>query len=186
MIDSNDHLRARLHALRSAFDQSFARSRQPPETDGTDFLLIRVAGEPYAVRLTEVAALEADRAITPVPSEAPALLGVAGLRGALVAVFDLAQLLGHSSAGSAGQRVQSTAASSRWLVLVQRSLVAMAFAEFEGQRRLSPDALATAVEAGQQHEMVRVAGLTRPIVQLAALAARCEPPLPTVSGEEGR
>ena len=74
MIDSNERLQARLHALRSEFDQSFARVRQPPQVAGTDYLLIRVAGEPYALRLGEVSALEADRAITPVPSEAPALL----------------------------------------------------------------------------------------------------------------
>lgn len=189
MIDSNDRAQARLQALRSEFDRSFAHRHQPPETGGTDYLLIRVAGEPYAVRLAEVAALEADRTITPVPSEAPALLGVAGLRGALVAVFDLAQLLGHTGAGTipASQRsLQHTAASSRWMVLVQGSLVAMAFGEFEGQQRLGLEALATAAEAGQHHEMVRAAGAARPIVQLAALAARCEPPLPPASGEESR
>jgi chemotaxis signal transduction protein len=183
LIDTNERLQARLRALRGEFDQSFARPRQLPESAGTDFLLIRIAGEPYVLRLAEVAALEADRAITPVPSEAPALLGVAGLRGALVAVFDLAQLLGLPAQSSSGK---AAPAAPRWLVLVKGSQVAMAFGEFEGQQRLGAEALATALEAGQQGELVRTAGVARPLVQLAALAARCEPSLRPVSGEESR
>jgi chemotaxis signal transduction protein len=176
LIDTNEQLQARLRALRGEFDQSFARP-------GTDFLLIRVAGEPHALRLAEVAALEADRAITPVPSEARALLGVAGLRGALVAVFDLAQLLGLPAPSPAGK---SPPSGRRWLALVKGTQVAMAFGEFEGQRRLGADALATALEAGQQGELIRTAGTARPLVQLATLAARCEPSLRPVSGEESR
>jgi chemotaxis signal transduction protein len=186
LIDSNERLQARLSALRNEFDQSFARERQAPEVLGTDYLLIRVAGEPCALRLAEVAALEADRAITPVPSDAPALLGVGGLRGALVAVFDLAQLLGHappSAPRPASAPGQSGPATPRWLVLVKGSLVAMAFGEFEGQRRLGLDALARA-QAGQHQEVLRVAGVSRPIVQLAALAERCEPRLPPAAGVE--
>lgn len=189
MIDSNERLRDRLRGLRDDFDLSFARVRQAPEVLGTDYLLIRVVGEPYALRLAEVAALEADRAITPVPSEAPALLGVAGLRGALVAVFELAQLLGHAPASApraAPPSGQSGRAASRWLVLVKGSLTAMAFGDFEGQRRLGQDAVASAVHAGQRQEVLRVTGVSRPIVQLAALAARCEPPLPPAVGEESR
>lgn len=189
MIDSSERLEARLRSLRTEFDQSFARIRQPPEAPGTDFLLIRVAGEPYALRLAEVSALEADRAVTPVPSDAPALLGVAGLRGALVAVFDLAQLLGQapaSRARPAPQPPQGSPPGPRWLVLVKATQTAMAFDDFEGQRRLGPAALATAEDAGQRQEVLRTAGASRPIVQLAALAARCEPPLPPVPGEESR
>lgn len=181
---SNERLQARLHSLRSEFDQSFARVRQPPEGPGSDFLLIRVAGEPYALRLAEVAALEADRAITPVPGDAPGLLGVAGLRGTLVAVFDLAQLLGLGGGSALGSA--SSSAASRWLVLVRGTLVAVAFGEFEGQRRLTVDALATALDGGQSQEMARSGGVSRPIIQLGALAARCEPPLPSVSAEESR
>jgi chemotaxis signal transduction protein len=188
LIDANERLQARLRALRGEFDQSFARPRKARDTSGTDFLLIRVAGEPHALRLAEVAALEADRAITPVPSEAPALLGVAGLRGTLVAVFDLAQLLGlpAPSAVSKGAAGKAAPAAPRWLVLVKGSLVAMAFGEFEGQQRLGAEALASSLAAGQQGEMVRATGVARPVVPLAALAARCEPPLPSVSAEESR
>ena len=173
MNDSNERLQARLRALRSEFDQSFAVARKAPLAEGADYLLIRVAGEPYALRLAEVAALEADRSITPVPSANPALLGIAGLRGALVAVFDLARLLGHAAVEH-----------PRWLVSIKGSHVAVAFAEFEAQRRLQIEALATATESGRQREVLRDAGLVRPIIELAALAASCEPPLAPGSGEE--
>ncbi|MEY4543834.1 MAG: hypothetical protein RL685_29 [Pseudomonadota bacterium] len=199
-MDSNERLQARLRSLRSEFDQSFAHARQSLDTATIDFLLIRVAGEPYALRLTEVAALESDRVITPVPSAHRALLGVAGLRGSLVAVFDLAQLLGHDpqarpaqgqglqsqSLQSPGLQTRSAASNSRWLVLVKGSLAAMAFGEFEGQRRLGSEALATTSESGQLREVLRISGVARPIVPLTALAASCEPPLVPGSDEESR
>lgn len=183
MSEPNERLQARLRGLREEFDAAFARPRAEPAAPGEDFLLIRVSGEPYALRLREVVALDSDRAITPVPSEAPGLLGVAGLRGALVAVFDLAQLLGHGPAAPAGPApaVAAGSVSPRWLGLIKGSQVAVAFSEFEGQRRLGSDALATTTTSGERQELVRAGGVQRPIVQLAALEAGCTPSSPPAS-----
>ncbi|HEY3500954.1 MAG TPA: chemotaxis protein CheW, partial [Polyangiaceae bacterium] len=76
--------------LRSEFDAAFAlpHSRSAGESD--DYLLIQAGTNPYALALAELGEVVADVPITRVPSTSPALLGVAGRRGKLVPVFDLA------------------------------------------------------------------------------------------------
>ena len=85
---------SRASELRDAFDRGFAAA---PAADGGarhELLRIELAGEPYALALSEIRSLHVDLAIVPVPSRAPALLGVIALRGAIVPVYDLRRLLG--------------------------------------------------------------------------------------------
>ena len=49
----------------------------------------------YAIRLSEIAGLHADKKITRVPGSHAALRGIAGFRGAMLPVYDLHVLLGH-------------------------------------------------------------------------------------------
>lgn len=128
MSGTQVQLAGRVEALREAFDRSFA---QPPvlETVRTeDWLAIRVAGNPYALRVAEIAGLFADRVVVPVPSAVPELLGVSGLRGAVVPVYDLAVLLGCPAQ-----------VAPRWLVLARaREPVALAFDAMEAQLTVAP------------------------------------------------
>lgn len=128
MSENQVQLAGRVEALREAFDRSYA---QPPVLEAVrteDLLAIRVAGNPYALRVAEIAGLFADRAVVPVPSAAPELLGVSGLRGAIVPVYDLAALLGCPAR-----------AAPRWLVLARaREPVALAFDVMEAQLAVSP------------------------------------------------
>jgi chemotaxis signal transduction protein len=164
-MDSPDLLRRRLVQLREGFDQSFA---EPPAQVGDpleELLAIRIGVSPYALRLNEVAALEANRRITPVPSESAELLGVAGIRGAVVAVYDLAALLG-----------QPRDASARWLGLAKGSQSAFAFSEFEGQLRVGREALSKTAEGSTWavHEVARSGGVLRPVIGLASLVSSLE------------
>lgn len=148
-----------LAALRCEFDQGFAHA-QRSEAAARDYLLaVRVAGAPYALRVTEIAGLLADRVIVPLPSSVPAQLGLIGLRGQLLPVFDLGLLL--------GLRAQS---QPRWLALLgEAQPVGLAFDAFEGQINLAPQDLVHrpngAGSAVQQAE-----GL-RPLIELPALLA---------------
>jgi purine-binding chemotaxis protein CheW len=95
--------------LRRRFDESFAAPPAARAADLERLLLLRIAGEGYALALAEVAGLAAGRTITRIPSRIPEVLGLAALRGIIFPVLDLAALLGHG--GSGGQ--------PRWLVIVR-------------------------------------------------------------------
>lgn len=159
----HDALRGRLVELRQSFDRAFAEPvLEEPEQATLELLAIRVGRDPYALRQAQIAAIEVDRRVTRVPSDHPELLGIAGLRGAVVAVFDLAGLLG-------APRPELL----RWLVLAKSAPVAFAFSAFDGQLEVRRDALAAAEpsHAGRVREVASSGGLSLPIVDIPGLIA---------------
>ena len=126
-------------------------------------MAIRVGQAPYALRLSEITGLYVDKPITRLPGTSPELLGIAGFRGAIVAVYDLRVLLGAEATEP-----------SRWLVLASPdSIVGFAFDRFEGHLRVSRTAIAT--HAGGEgtrfdvQETIQLANVVRPIVRVPAL-----------------
>jgi purine-binding chemotaxis protein CheW len=150
----------RAQALREAFDRSFAEPLAPAVAQTEAFLAVRIAGNAYVLRIGEIAGLFADRVVAPVPSEVPHLLGVSGLRGAIVPVYDLAALLGYPAG-----------AATRWLVLARsREPVALAFEAFEAQLALLPrDVVSAADDRQHVRGAVRAAGGLRPIAHLPSV-----------------
>jgi chemotaxis signal transduction protein len=121
-----------LSTIRSASDlaREFDRTFEDPArvvVDDTEGLLaIRVAGDPYAVRLRDVSGLVVDRKIVALPTRLPALLGVVGLRGGVAPVYGLRALLGYEAIREA----------PRWLLLIGAGpLFGLAFEDFDGHRR---------------------------------------------------
>lgn len=110
--------------LRDAFDRARAIPLSTAGVEQVEGLLsIRVAGDPYAIRVSEISGLANDRKVVAFPSSIPELLGVAGMRGGLVSVYSLAALLGYGR--EAGQ--------ARWLVLCgAEESVGLSFSDFEG------------------------------------------------------
>lgn len=124
MTDVHDD---RVRALRDAFDQSFARAAAPTLEQLDDLLMIRVGGDPYAIRLREIGGIVAKRPIVAVPATATHLLGLAGVGGDVVPVYRLASILGHTDETEA----------PAWMVLCgDAPRIALAFAHFEGYLRL--------------------------------------------------
>lgn len=157
-------LRARLQELRQSFDRAFGEELSARRDDALNLLSIRVGRDRHAVRLSDVAALEVRCAVTPVPSDQPELLGIAGVRGAVVAVFDLAALIGASSD------------DAPWLLLAKRAPVAFAFGEFEGVWSARSEDLVRA-QGGRDAGVVDVAlrdGQPVPVIDLAALVEDLE------------
>jgi purine-binding chemotaxis protein CheW len=112
---------AKLRQLRSEFDQGFALQAEPAVGEQENYLAVRVAGHPYALSLSEIAGLFADRSLTYLPSSVPELLGIASFRGQTAPVYDLAALLGYASSPP-----------YRWLLLLKaESPLALAFEFFE-------------------------------------------------------
>ena len=119
--------------LRTTFDASFAAPQATGAGAHVDVLAIRVTGDGYALRLSEVRAVHAERHLTPVPSPHPALLGLVGVRGLVVPIYDLRLLLGYG-AGPA----------PRWLALARAaSPIGFAFEAFEAHWRLPLSAVVT-------------------------------------------
>lgn len=163
-------------AMREAFDRSFAEPAATDRAPGERLLLLRVAGHPYAIRMVEIAGVVADRRIVAVPTSVPGLLGVAGIRGGLVPVYGLAELLGHGADGRDPAR-------ARWIALGQAAeLVGLAFADLEGQLSLPAEAIVTASAAAPADDaaphLARTDDGVRPIVSvptlIEAIRRRCQ------------
>lgn len=156
------HVSARAADLRREFDRAFA---EPVRRDGTpkeDLLAIRAGEQVYAIRLSEIAGLHARKKITRVPGSHAALCGIAGFRGALLPVYDLPVLLGHS-------RVETP----RWLVIAQSAPVALAFDAFDGHLRASREEIVacSARPDVPQHvrEHLRMTNFIGPILHLSSI-----------------
>jgi chemotaxis signal transduction protein len=155
----------RAASLRRAFDRSFAKPSEVVTVATEDLLAIRVAGDRYAIPLSDVAGLHADKRVSAVPTSTRALLGIAGFRGAIVPVYDLRLLLGYPSG-----------AAARWIVVAAAKPVAFAFEVLDGHRRLPRDAITDEATTAAFVRGVARDPETRPIVRLAALLAALEGP----------
>jgi len=151
----------KLEELKRSFDRSFAEAPRQQVAQVEDLLCIRIAGDRYAVRLSETSGIYVDRKIVGLPSPLPDLLGMAGFRGSVIPVFDLGALLGYDMTGDAG----------RWLLLVgTNEIVGLAFQQFDGHLRTTSHDLARqeTTEPMRQHvrEVVNIQGIIRPIINL--------------------
>lgn len=114
-------LKERLEQLRRSFDEVFARPAVVANRDAQDFLIVRPSeAEAYAIRVSEITGIVRDRKIVALPTRSGACLGLAGVRGRTVPVYDLAERLGHAPAGR----------EARWMILAAGTPeIALAFSE---------------------------------------------------------
>jgi chemotaxis signal transduction protein len=152
----------RAAVLRHEFDRSFAAPSFASKSAIEDLLAIRLGAHDFALRLSEIAGLFADKKITPVPGGGVALLGIAGFRRSIVPVYDLRKLMGIPGSSA-----------PRWLVIAAVSPVALAFETFEGQLRVSLDAIAAEHAQTKAHNhtqgFVQSDKILRPIIHLPSL-----------------
>ena len=153
----------RVAELRHAFDSAFALTPSTERAQTDEVLAIRVGQDAYALRLTEVSGLIADKAITRLPASIPTLLGLMSSRGAIVSVYDLARLLGSS-----------TDDAPRWVVLTAADpTIGLAFEHFDGFMRVPQDAIAVEETSAPRHShawgVVRIAETVRPIVSIPSV-----------------
>jgi chemotaxis signal transduction protein len=159
-------LENRAAALRHAFDQSFAAAPPQDAEAVEDLLVVRVAGDPYAIRLREITGIVTKRPVVPFPTTRGDVLGITGIRGNLVPVFSLASLLGYDQAADATQ----------WMVLCALDEpVALAVSDFEGYVRLAASAIYTddRRRPDQQYpqEIARTDGGVRPVISIPLIVA---------------
>jgi chemotaxis signal transduction protein len=155
---------AKAAELRNAFDRARALPFLSEVREQSENLLaLRVSGDAFAIRLSEISGLATDRKIVAVPSPIPELLGVAAIRGRLVPVYSLAALLGYSA----------PAAQGRWLVLCgTEEPVGLAISDFEGYVRVPLSQVYAAEQKdGSAHvkHVVRTADTVRDVVSIPHL-----------------
>jgi purine-binding chemotaxis protein CheW len=165
MTDASGTLAHAVGQLRRAFDDSFAAPPQHAAAEHEPFLTIRIAGDPYAIRVLELAGIVRKKAITAVPSPVPELLGLAGIRSNLVPVYSLAVLLGYQ-AGHDGR--------AGWLALSGTDHpLGLAFDELEGCVRVDRAEIYALAEGQAQREhvreVIRAGALPRGVIRIPAL-----------------
>ncbi|WP_437580869.1 chemotaxis protein CheW [Sorangium sp. So ce887] len=169
-------LAERLAALRGAFDASFAEPARTRAEEPARALAIRAGDRRLLVRIEELAAVEPCRRIVPLAGGPPGLLGLAGLRGRLVAAYDLAALVsGRPRAGVDGA---AAGPALRWLlVCAENPEIALAIDEIESHESFSlADVRSADDERGEgagEHvtEAVEIDGAPRGLLRVAAVAA---------------
>jgi chemotaxis signal transduction protein len=145
-VTATPDLHTHLAQLKQRFDGAFAAPPEAAPAPHEDLLAVRFGGERHCLRLREIDGMFLERAITPLPSSSPHVLGAADFRGELVAVYDLSTLLGGARA-----------VQPRYLVRSRQRQLAFAFERFDGHLRVQ-QAQATA----------------HAIIDLNALVARLE------------
>jgi len=156
---------AKAAELRSVFDQARAApffSGKEEQTE--DLLAIRVSRDAYAIRVSEISGLTTDRKIVAFPSPIPELLGVAGVRGALVPVYSLAMLLGYNAETE----------RTRWFALCgAEDPVALVFSDFEGHVRVPLTELYATeqkdVSRTHVEHVVRATDMVRAVVSISLI-----------------
>ena len=132
--------------LRQAFDRTFALPPSGVSPEAEDLLTIRVAGDPYAIRLLDIAEIVTERRVVSVPAVTPDLRGLAGIRGGIVPVFGVSSILGYGSDSGA----------PRWMMICgSEQPIALAFSDFEGYLRLPASALHADENFGTAREHVK-------------------------------
>ncbi len=149
--------------LGQEFDAGFAIKPPPPGERREEILIIRLAGRRYGLRLGQVEAVVRGKTITRLPGAPPDQLGLAGFRGRLVTVFDLAAWLGHERA------------EGDWLALVRSEdgqRLGLAFDGLERQLSLMPDELLPSSERNWVDSLIAQPEGTLTVLSLPALLAR--------------
>ena len=150
--------------LRREFDASFAEPLGEHLVQLVDLLAIRLAGKPYALRLSELSGLSTRRPVTPVPTAVSGLLGIASIRGMLVPVYDLRLIIGHPATETA-----------LWLALIgSEAPIGLAFDAFEGHVRVPREAItrtATGSTTSLANEVLHTSDPVRLLVHLPSALA---------------
>ncbi|MGC4087655.1 MAG: chemotaxis protein CheW [Polyangiaceae bacterium] len=155
--------------LRVEFDAAFAREVELERPAHEDLLTFQVAATRYAVKSRDVRALLPTPKLARVPSDQAQLLGVGGVRGELIPVFDLGLLLGHPAASELG----------RWSLLVgAQHPLGLTFQVFERHERVALTAISSASDGGAlgnfTEHVVRIADSIVPIIAVAKLVQALE------------
>ena len=158
-MNSAPYKSQRAQEMRQEFDRSFTLPHISTRTLAEQLLAISIGALPFAIRLSEISGLHADKNITRVPGTDKAMIGIAGFRGAIAPIYDLASLMG-----------EERNKAPRWLIVAARAPIGFAFDGFDGQLRVPPDAIKHQTSGHAfVRELVQTENMLRPIIGLQPL-----------------
>ncbi|MCC6575626.1 MAG: chemotaxis protein CheW [Planctomycetes bacterium] len=143
--------------MRRAFDEAFARPELARAEQGIELLALVAGDMRMAVAIDQIAGIHLCPAVTAIPSDAPALLGVGSVRSVLSAIYSLSALRG-------GPR-----RPGQWLITCGDGTIGLAFDELCGYTRVRSDEMPVSKEAvfvevaGKPHALVEVGVLVKVI-----------------------
>jgi chemotaxis signal transduction protein len=174
VIDTLSPAVPRAVALREAFDRSFADLPRFDSTLKEDLVAIRIGDDVFAIRLSEISGLYANKKVTRVPGGDPALLGIAVFRSAILPVYSVATLLGHAAK-----------ALPRWLVIAAAAPIALAFDAFEHHLRVPSETIRPREASVESRPFVRHfvpdQPLVRPVLHLPSILDAIRMPRPALA-----
>ncbi len=139
---------SRARELAEAFDRAFALPERVAEESGMPALAIRAGSDAYVLPLDGLSAVSRRAKIVALPGAPLAQVGVAGIRGGLVAVFSLPALLGYDV----------PVAGLEWIAVTAGARpLALGFEVLEGQIAVPKTAVVAAPTGARRH----VTGLVR-------------------------
>ena len=157
---------ARADEMRDAFDRGFAEPVSAQRFGHSDVLCVGVGGEPFAIRVADIASLHAGLRIVALPSRASELLGVAAIRASVLPIYDLAAALALPGAGA-----------TRWIVVHRAGLAGFAFEHHEGHVRVPEGSMSAPAQRGHIVGQLALGGQRRLVIDLGsvltAIEARC-------------
>jgi len=110
--------------LKTSFDRTFEQARVELNQELVHLLIVRTGAARFALKVGELAGLARAQTVVPIPTADAGLLGLAGLKGRMVAVYSLAAQVGTPNL---------SAGAERWLVLCRSDKgIALAFTVAEG------------------------------------------------------
>jgi chemotaxis signal transduction protein len=155
-------MNARAGELRDDFDRGFAAALRPAETGHGDALCVRISGEPFAIRLADIASLHAGLRVVALPTGARELMGAAAIRASIVPVYDLAAALGMPRITEA-----------LWIVVHCGGAAGFAFEVYEGHARV-PERSTGGAARGHIVGQVTVDGQPRSVIDLGSVLTAIE------------
>jgi chemotaxis signal transduction protein len=110
--------------LKRAFDLTFQQPLVERGQELVHLLIVRVATARFALKVADLAGLARAQTIVPIPGADSGLLGIAGLKGRMVAVYSLATMIGSQ---------ELSIEQNRWMVLCRcEKDIALAFTAVTG------------------------------------------------------
>lgn len=149
--------------LRETFDASFAIEQTLDSESFEDMIVGRTEETGIAIRLSSIEGFFKNKAITKLPSNTPAFLGLVGINGTALSVWSLSSLLGGKENGSNQTWMASVIGKRRW---------ALTFAYFDGFFRVPSSSISlgdgheTCLVGEHQREILNIIGLEIQIQQL--------------------
>lgn len=158
--------------LKRAFDLTFQAPLVERGQELAHLLIVRIGAARFALKVADLAGLVRARTVVPIPASGSGLLGLAGLKGRMVAAYSLAVMIGCP---------ELSTEQARWMVLCRGEReIALAFTGVTGTMMVpaaelspvspgAPPHATDAVGAGSsQLWLLSVSSIAEAIVQQSA------------------